>query len=84
MVNELTQSRKNLLDGFRGWRRLLVPTQVNHHPGHVTQEGEGNVGIDEVEEVLHSAQAYHVVPAIRAVTCKSTKHLELTSAFKIH
>ena len=50
-----------------GWRRILVPTQVDDYPGDVPQEGDGNLGVDEGEKGLNYSQLYDVVSQVGTV-----------------
>lgn len=38
-----------LLDRLHGWRRVLVAAQIDHDPGDIAQEGDGDGGTDERE-----------------------------------
>lgn len=38
-----------LLDGLHGWRRVLVAAQIDHDPGDIAQESDGDGGTDERE-----------------------------------
>ena len=61
---------QHLFDSFLylyGWWRILVPTQVDDHPGDVPQEGDGNLGVDEGEKGLNYSQLYDVVSQVGTV-----------------
>ena len=45
-----------------------MAAQIDHDPGDIAQEGDGDGGTDEREQGLHHAQADHIVSALRAVT----------------
>lgn len=45
-----------------------MATQIDHDPGDIAEEGDGDGGTDEREQGLHHAQADHIVSALRAIT----------------
>ena len=45
-----------------------MAAQVDHNPGDIAEEGDGDGGTDEGEQGLDHAQADHIVSALRAVT----------------
>ena len=47
-----------------------MAAQIDHDPGDVAEEGDGDGGTDEREQGLDHAQADHIVSALRAVTCR--------------
>ena len=67
MVDEHVERGQDVLDGLDRGRGVLVPAQVDHDPGHVPQEGDGDLGVDEAEERLDDAEADDVVPEVGAV-----------------
>lgn len=44
-----------------------MAAQVDHDPGDIAEEGDGDGGADERQQGLHHAQADHIVSALRAV-----------------
>ena len=67
-MDQHVEGGKNFLDGVLGRGRVLVAAQVDHHPGDVAQERDGDVRIDETQEGLHHAKSYDVISQGRAVT----------------
>ena len=55
VMDEHGEGREDVPDGLHRRRGVLVPAQVHHHPGHVAQERNGYVGVDEGEERLDDA-----------------------------
>lgn len=64
----LTSTHTHLLDRLHGWWRVLVAAQIDHDPGDIAEEGDGNGGADEREQRLDHTQADHIVSALRAIT----------------
>lgn len=60
--------RTYLLDGFHGWRWVLVTAQVDHDPGDIAQEGDGDGGADKGQQGLDNTKADHIIPALRTIT----------------
>lgn len=48
-----------------------MTAQVHHDPGHISQERDWNGRTDEGQERLDHTQAYHIVPALRAITWRN-------------
>lgn len=57
-----------LLDGLHGWRRILMTAQVNHDPGDIAQESDGDGRADEGQQGLDNTKADHIVPALGTIT----------------
>lgn len=67
VANVSSRLHTHLQDGFHwGWR-VLVAAQVDHDPGDVAQEGDGDRRADERQQGVDHAQTDHVVSALRAV-----------------
>lgn len=45
-----------------------MAAQVDHDPGDIAEEGDGDGGTDEREERLDYAQADHIVSALWPIT----------------
>lgn len=45
-----------------------MPTEIDHNPGDIAEEGDWDGGTDERQQRLDNAQADHVVSALWAVT----------------
>lgn len=58
----------HLLDCLHGWRWILVATQVNHDPGDIAQEGDGDGRANEGQQGLDNTKADHIVPALGTIT----------------
>lgn len=58
----------HLLDRLHGWWGILVAAQIDHNPGDIAEEGDGDGGTDEREQGLDHAQADHIVSALWAIT----------------
>lgn len=57
-----------------------MAAQVDHDPGDIAEEGDGDGGTDEREERLDYAQADHIVSALWPITWR--KHVLVPTAFK--
>lgn len=57
-----------------------MAAQVDHDPGDVAQEGDGDGGADEGQQRVDHAQTDHVVSALRAVAWRERTH-ELAGLF---
>ena len=67
VMDKHVKRRQNLLYGLhRGWR-ILVATQVHHDPGHIPQEGDGYLGINEAQQRLHHPQIDDIIPQHRSI-----------------
>lgn len=49
-----------------------MAAEVDHDPGDVTEEGDGDRGADEGQQGLHHAQTDHIVPALGAIAYEQT------------
>ena len=78
MVYEHAEGGQDLLDHVDGGWGVLVATEVHHDPGHVAQEGEGDVGGDEGQEGLDDSHADHVVSELGTVACQRQPNLNKT------
>lgn len=58
----------HLQDRLHGWWRVLVAAQVDHDPGDIAQEGDGDGGTDESEQGIDHTQTNHIVSALWAIT----------------
>ena len=56
------------LDGLNWGRGVLVAAQVDHHPGDVAQERDGDLGVDETQQRLNNSKGNDVISQGRAVT----------------
>lgn len=45
-----------------------MTAQVNHDPGDIAQEGDGDGGADEGQQGLDNTEADHIVPALGTIT----------------
>lgn len=45
-----------------------MAAQIDHDPGDIAQEGDGDGGTDEREQGVDHAQTDHIVSAVRAIT----------------
>lgn len=66
-MDEHVQGRQNFPDRAHGRWRVLVSAQVDDHPCHVSQEGDRDVGADELEEGLDHAQFDDIISQMRAI-----------------
>lgn len=64
----LIHTHTHLLDRLHGWWRVLVAAQIDHDPGDIAEEGDGDGGTDERKQGLDHTQADHIVSALRAIT----------------
>ena len=69
VVYQYAEGGQDLLDGLDGRGRVLVAAQVDDDPGDVSEEGDGDVGVDEGEQGLHHAHPDDQVSTLGAVTC---------------
>lgn len=51
-----------------------MAAQIDHDPGDIAEEGDGDGGTDEREQGLDHTQADHIVSALRAVTWRKHTH----------
>lgn len=51
-----------------------MAAQIDHDPGDIAEEGDGDGGTDEREQGLHHTQADHIVSALRAITWRVHTH----------
>lgn len=49
-----------------------MTTQVNHDPGDIAQEGDGDRRADEGKQGLDNTKADHIVPALGTITWENT------------
>lgn len=68
MTGGLQSPHTYLLDGLHGWRWILVTAQVNHDPGDIAQEGDGDGGADKGQQGLDNTKADHIVSALGTIT----------------
>lgn len=45
-----------------------MAAQIDHDPGDIAEEGDGDGGTDERKQGLDHTQADHIVSALRAIT----------------
>lgn len=67
VVNQMTKSWKDLIDGlnWRGW--VLVAAQVDDHPSDVAEETDRDVGFHERQQRRYDSHFDDVVSELRAV-----------------
>ena len=51
-----------------------MAAEIDHDPGDIAEEGDGDGGTDEREQGLHHTQADHIVSALRAITWRGHTH----------
>lgn len=67
MIDKQGQSRQNDCDDLGSKGRLLRTTKIDDDPGHVAQEAEWNLRIDEGEKWLKNAQLEAVVAEVWSI-----------------
>ena len=67
-MDQHVEGGKNFLDGVLRGRGVLVAAQVDHHPGDVAQERDGDLGVDETQQRLNNSKGNDVISQGRAVT----------------
>ena len=67
-MDQHVEGGKNFLDGVLGRGRVLVPAQVDDHPGDIAQERDGDLGVDETQQRLNNSKGNDVISQGRAVT----------------
>ena len=81
----LIYTHTHLLDRLHGWWRVLVAAQIDHDPGDIAEEGDGDGGTDERKQGLDHTQADHIVSALRAITWREhTKIKQMSSWDWLH
>lgn len=55
-----------------------MAAEVDHDPGDVTEEGDGDRGADEGQQGLHHAKTDHIVPALGAVAYEQRLFVKLS------
>lgn len=73
VVNQMTKSWKDLIDGldWRWW--VLVATQVDDHPSDVAEETDGNIWFHERQQWRHDAHFDDIVSKLGSITDNVSK-----------
>lgn len=66
-----------------------MAAQVDHDPGDVPEEGDGDGGADEGQQGLHYSKTNDIISTLGSITCgtqtavceqKTSQHLEILTA----
>lgn len=68
IVNEMTERWKDLIDGLNRRRWILVATQIDNHPGDVTEEADRDIRFHEGEQRLNDAHLYDIISKLRSIS----------------
>lgn len=60
-----------------------MAAQIDHDPGDIAEEGDGDGGTDEREQGLDHTQADHIVSALRAITWREHTHTHRWSVYHL-